>query len=303
MADILIKSSGYIFVIILGYTLKKINFFGKDEYRTLVKILMKVTLPAVIVSSFSTAKVDFSLIYVTLVCLVCGLFYLFAGYILSRGKDKETQNLFMINFPGYNIGNFSLPFVQGFLGEIGVVATCMFDVGNAVLVTGFSYSVATAVTSTGEKRSFKETLKIMLFSGPLLAYLIMIVVVAFNIKLPSVIVSTATIIGSSNSFLSMFIIGLMFDIKFRKEYFLNSAIIVCTRVFFAGIFSYLAFKFLPTSLEVKKTVAILVFSPLTSLAPIFTEMAGGKKEVSGFIGAVSIIASIISILIMMNLLQ
>ena len=303
MVDILIKSSGYIFIIILGYTLKKIKFFGADEYRTLIKILMKITLPAVIVSSFSTAKVDFSLIYVTLVCLVIGLFYLFVGYILSRGKDKETQNLFMINFPGYNIGNFSLPFVQGFLGEIGVVATCMFDVGNAMVVTGFTYSVATAVTSTGEKRNLKETLKIMLCSGPLLAYLIMIVVVALNIKLPKVIISTATVIGNSNSFLSMFIIGLMFDIKFKKEYFLNSAIIISTRVFFAVIFSYLVSKFLPTSLEVKKTVAILVFSPLTSLGPIFTEMAGGKKEVSSFIGAMSIIISIISILIMMNLLH
>ncbi|MGF6906940.1 AEC family transporter [Fusobacterium sp. PH5-44] len=299
---ILIKSFGYIFIIALGYTLKKIKLFGEDEYRTLVKILMKITLPAIIVASFSSAEVDFSLIYVTLVCVAVTLTYLFFGYILTRGKDKETQNLYMINFPGYNIGNFSLPFVAGFLGKTGIVATCMFDVGNALIVTGFSYAIATGVTNTGEKRSLKETLLIMLTSGPLLAYLIMVVLVSFKIKLPDFIVTTATTIGGANTFLSMFIIGLMFDIKFKKEYLLNSTIIISIRVAFAVIFAYLVYKFLPTSIEVRKAVVILVFSPLTSLAPIFTEKAGGKKEISSFIGAMSIIISIISILLLIKIL-
>lgn len=301
-SSILIKSLGYVFIIVLGYFMKKIKFFGEDEYRTLIKILMKITLPAIIVASFSTAEVDFSLIYVTLVCLGITLFYLFLVYLLSRGKDKETQNLYMINFPGYNIGNFSLPFVSGFLGVPGIVATCMFDVGNALIVTGFSYVVATSITNTGERRSLKETLFIMLTSGPLLAYLIMVALVSLNIKLPSIVITTASTIGGANTFLSMFIIGLMFDIKFKKEYFLNSTIIISIRVVFSIIFAYLIYKFLPTSIEVRKAVTILVFSPLTTLAPIFTEKAGGKKEVSSFIGAMSIIVSIVSILSIMKFL-
>ena len=50
----------------------------------------------------------------------------------------------MINFSGYNIGCFTLPFIQSFIGPAGVVATCLFDAGNSVMCTGATYSIAKA---------------------------------------------------------------------------------------------------------------------------------------------------------------
>lgn len=56
----------------------------------------------------------------------------------------------IINFSGYNIGCFTLPFIQSFIGPAGVVATCLFDAGNSVMCTGATYSIAKAAAGGKE---------------------------------------------------------------------------------------------------------------------------------------------------------
>ena len=63
----------------------------------------------------------------------------------------------MLNFSGYNIGAFTLPFIQNFLGSFGVIAICMFDVGNSISCTGGSYALTTmAINDSNEKNSERQ---------------------------------------------------------------------------------------------------------------------------------------------------
>ena len=55
----------------------------------------------------------------------------------------------MLNSCGYNIGNFTLPFIQSFLGPVGVITTSLFDTGNACICLGDAYSVASMVKDGG----------------------------------------------------------------------------------------------------------------------------------------------------------
>ena len=62
------------------------------------------------------------------------------------------QSIFYVfNLAGYNIGCFTLPFAQSFLGPFAVVATCMFDVGNSIMCTGGTYALTSGLVHTGEK--------------------------------------------------------------------------------------------------------------------------------------------------------
>lgn len=49
--------------------------------------------------------------------------------ISTFGQSAEHRALYVLCVPGFNIGNFTLPFVQSFLGPAGVIATSIFDVG------------------------------------------------------------------------------------------------------------------------------------------------------------------------------
>ena len=61
------------------------------------------------------------------------------------------QDFYVFNLAGYNIGCFTLPFAQSFLGPFAVVATCMFDVGNSIMCTGGTYALTSGLVHTGEK--------------------------------------------------------------------------------------------------------------------------------------------------------
>ena len=64
----------------------------------------------------------------------------------------------MLNLPGYNIGTFALPFTQSFLGPVGVLTTSIFDLGNAIICFGASFSIARAVKEGG-RADFRRILK------------------------------------------------------------------------------------------------------------------------------------------------
>ena len=53
MLDIIVRAGCFVAIIILGYFLKKVGVFKEQDFSVLSKVVMKITLPAAIVSSFS----------------------------------------------------------------------------------------------------------------------------------------------------------------------------------------------------------------------------------------------------------
>ena len=74
-----------------------------------------------------------------------GVIYIVLAWLINKKAGKEAQAFAMLNSCGYNIGNFTLPFVQSFLGPVGVITTSLFDTGNACICLGGAYSVASMV--------------------------------------------------------------------------------------------------------------------------------------------------------------
>lgn len=44
MGEVLLKASAYVFVIALGYGLKKAGFFKPDDYKLIMKIALNITM-------------------------------------------------------------------------------------------------------------------------------------------------------------------------------------------------------------------------------------------------------------------
>ena len=51
MTAILMKAGCFIAIILLGYMLRRIGVFQKEDFHVLSKLVLKVTLPAALVSS------------------------------------------------------------------------------------------------------------------------------------------------------------------------------------------------------------------------------------------------------------
>ena len=62
MQEILVRAGCFVAVILLGYMLRRIGFFKAEDFKVLSKIVLKITLPAAIVYSFSGKEIDPSML-------------------------------------------------------------------------------------------------------------------------------------------------------------------------------------------------------------------------------------------------
>lgn len=293
MADILIKAGAFVAIIVLGYVLRRVGFFKEEDFHVLAKIVLKITMPMAIVSNFAGAVVEPSLLTLSLLGLGGGILMICLALILTLGKSGEERAFHILNMSGYNIGNFSMPFAQGFLGPVGVVATSLFDAGNAIICLGGSYSLA-AMSAEGKKKfSVMPVVKTLFKSVPFDIYLFMTVLSLLHLNIPSPILSFADIVGNANAFMAMLMVGVGFRLSGDKSQIGKIVKIISVRYVTAIILSLGFFYLLPFGLEYRQALAILVFSPIASAAPAFTAEMKGDFGLASAVNSVSIVVSIV----------
>ena len=295
METVLLKAFGLVFIIALAYFLKKVGFFKAEDANLTSKIMFNLTLPAAVITSFAHYQNDHSLFLLCFVGFGCGGVLLIVGWIISRRKSDEERIFYMLNLPGYNIGCFTMPFVQSFIGQFGVVATCMFDMGNSIICTGGSYAATCAVINNGEKTTVKSILKKLFSSIPFDVYLLLMVTALLGFSIPDGIVQVTSTIGSANSLMAMLTIGLMFELKPNRQHTKKVVLSLLIRYGFAVVTALICYHCLPFSLEVRQVLVIISFAPIPALAPVFTAKCGGDTEIAGLVNSISILISIVAI--------
>lgn len=298
MLDVLTRAGCFIAIILLGFFLKKIGLFKDSDFSVLSAIVLKITLPAVIITNFANKELDPSMFIFSLLSILFGGVYILMGFLLNFKRTKEQKAFEILNFPGYNIGCFALPFVQSFLGPAGMIATFLFDIGNGFICLGGAFSIASMVKD-GSKFSLKRVVRTLLKSIPFMLYLIMPILCLARIPISGVITSFSEIVGSANAFLSMLMIGVGFKLAADKTQIGSIVRVLCVRYGFAVIFALICYFLLPFSLEVRKALMLLVFSPFGAAIPAFT---GEMKSDVGLSSAISSIAIICSIIFMVLIL-
>ena len=295
MAEILMKAGSFIAIIILGYVLRRRGFFKEEDFYVLSRIVLKITLPAAIVTNFTGIDMKPSMLLMSLLGLGGGIILTGMAFLISAGKNGEEKAFNIINLTGYNIGNFTMPFAQSFLGPLGVVATSLFDSGNALVCLGGTYSVA--VMAKGEKGKFSimPIIKTLLSSVPFDAYLLMTVLSLLHLSLPAPMVSFTGIIANGNAFMAMLMLGVGFKMTLDKSR-MGKIIQILSIRYSVSIALAAAFYFLlPFELEYRQALAILALSPIASAAPAFTGDLDGDIGLASAVNSISIVISIVLI--------
>lgn len=294
MAAVLTKAGCFVAIIFLGWALRRIGFFKEGDFQVLSKIVLRITLPASIVYSFSGKQIDPSMLLLSVFGFSLGIVYIGIGYLISVGKGKEQKAFSILNISGYNIGNFTMPFAQSFLGPAGVVTTSLFDTGNAFICLGVSYSVA-AMVQRGEKFSIVKILRDLAKSVPFVTYIIMALLALLHVRLPSQAIEFAALLGNANAPMAMLMLGVGFKISGDSSQ-IHSIVKILTVRYAIAIVVFLCCFFLPpAALETRQTLALLAFSPIASAAPAFTSELGGDAGLSSAINSLSIIISLVCI--------
>lgn len=298
MYDILMRAGCFVAIILLGYFLKKLGLFKDSDFSVLSNIVLKITLPAAIITNFANKELDPSLFTLTFLAILFGSIYIAMGFLLNVRNSKEQRAFEILNFPGYNIGCFALPFVQSFLGPTGVIATCLFDIGNGFICLGGAFSIA-SIVKNGQKFSLMRIVRTLLKSIPFLLYIIMPILCLTHVKIPVFVTSLAGIIANANAFVAMFMLGIGFNLTANKTQIGKIIRAISVRFGVAALLAAFSYFILPFDAEVRKVLVLLVFSPVGSAVPAFTGEMGSDVGLSSAINSVSIICSVICMVVLL----
>ena len=300
MENVLLQSCILIIIMVLGYIVKKAGLFGKGDYRILNRLVMYFTLPCVIITNFTKFEWENTLFFLPLLGIGINIAMQICACIFCRKKGDTEKIFYMLNLPGFSMGTFALPFIQNSLGTEGVVAACMFDAGGTIMPSGGSYVCTSAILKEREgKVNAAFVIKRLFSSPPFLTYLVMVPLKVFDIFLPSVFVTFAGKISDANTFLCMMMIGMMFEMKFKKEQLKDVAKLLTTRVVFSALVAVIILSCSFGTESLRKALAVVLFSPIAALSLVFTDKIEGDTELAGFANSFSIVLSMIIMTVLM----
>lgn len=301
MTDILTRAGAFVAIILLGYLLKRAGLFHEEDYSVLSRLLMKVTFPCAIVTSFAGRRIEPAMLSLALLAIACGFAYMLIAVLINFRSSREQSAFDILNLPGYNIGNFTMPFIQSFLGPGGIIATGIFDMGNAVICLGGAFGIASTVKS-GARFSVKRIFTALCRSVPFLTYILMLLLNLLNVSLPGTVTECVGIIGSANPFLAMFVIGVGFKLGGKTGQAGKILRLLALRYGAAVVIALVFWFVLPFSLEVRQALVILAFSPIGSAVPPFTAELKGDVGLSSAVNSVSILISIAINVVLLNVM-
>lgn len=297
MLVVLSKAIAFVLIILIGYICKRRGVFAPTDYQLISKIVLNITLPCAVISSFAHFQLDLSLLVAVALGLSGNCVMILIALMLTRRETLAAKIFYIFSLAGYNIGCFTLPFAQAFLTPFAVVALCMFDVGNSIMCTGMTYALTASCIgyADGHKDRFsmKSIAEKLLHSAPFVVYISMLILSLVGVQFPKSVYTFTDIVGAANPFLSMLMIGMMFEIKldkqamgYVKELF---SVRYLTSLACAGAFIYFA----PFKQEVNYVIALAFMAPCTIIGPIFVEKLGGNVQLASLFNSMTIITSVI----------
>ena len=293
MIQVILKALSFIFIMFLGYSLKKTHVLREEDHRVVSTIYINVALPCAIIMSFQNFTLDASLFFFLLLPFLSNLLMIFVAWFTGKKHGNETIAYQITNFPNYNIGSFTLPFLQSFMSPTAVVAACLYDTPNAFFTLGGRYTLACRFMPGSPKFTFLGFFKRIMSSVTIKVYTVLLILTFLNIRLPQFVFTLIQPAASANAFLSMFMLGLYLDFNFDKETIKKVALAISSRIAVGGSLSLLIWFFLPLPIELKQTCALCLLAPFGSMNPVYTEKLGSDYKTSALTNSMAIVTSMI----------
>ena len=279
MLEVITWAVIYMLTMFLGYFLKRMGVFRTEDKRILSNIIFYVTLPAMLISSFSGAVVDFWFLMALFLGILGNVLMVIAASIFSRRKEPEVQALYIINCAGFNVGNLAMPFLSNFF-PAGVPYLCMFDTGDSFISLGTTYAIACMRLGRKSGSKFRSILTSLIQSVPFDVYLIMTALSLLQIELPEPIVQAADFMGRGNGFLAMLMVGISLEINLERKDVGEVLQMLFLRYACGAVFSFCIFTLLPAPLVMRQVLALAVFAAVPNVALIYTTRLGVPMEIA-----------------------
>ena len=303
-----------IFMIAIGYILRKKDWFHDSFSENVSKVITNIALPASIYVAVSR-----NLTLETLVSMSDRLIYTFAsfiiGYIIAVFMVKifkirpGRRGIFINAFVNANTIFIGMPLNIELFGEQSLPYYLMYYITNTVSIwTLGAFFVSNDTLDIDNKKKGVNWKKI--FSPPLIGFIVALLLLAFNIKMPKMINSTMQYIGNIVTPVSLMYIGIVLaDARLRNIRFDKDTILALVGRFVLSPVVMVVLLMIGMSLGGNltpldtKTYVIQSAAPVFAVLPILANEADGDVKYATNVVTTSTILFALVIPILMMFLK
>lgn len=298
LVPLLFKAIALVAIIGVGLAIKALGWAHVSDFTLLSHLVLRVTMPAALITFFDTFTIGPSLLVISLLALVINVVQQGLGLWLARRRPRNDQAFAVINSGSYNIGAFAMPYIAGFLGPGPVLYTSMFDIGNSVGSAGIGYGWGMTLAQEGRVGPLGFLAKVAR-SHLFWLYLALAGFRLAGLHVPSGVLTFTSTVGAANPFLAMLMIGVGLEIKLDRSKYRAAARYLAVRYACSVAFAVAVWTLLPMNHDVRMVMVLLLFAPMAAMVSGFTASAGLDVQTSAFMTSVTIIVAIVAMPVLM----
>ncbi len=291
-------------IILVGVYSSRKKIITEELNKGLTDILIKIALPFMIISSFMF-KYDDTIKYNVLKTFYYSLgAYIImaaASYILLLPVKHSKKTVLHFANIFVNTGYVGFPVLNSIFGSEGVIYGSIFNMFFVIFV--WTYGVI-LYKGNLEKGYFKREIINLLLNPSIIAVVVGIIIMAFNIEITGALLLSIKSIGNITGAISMLIIGVILsNVKIKphlKDWIVYYGIAI--KLIIIPVIIYLISLLLNDSSKAVYSVIIMTAMPASAMTSIFAESFNKEKEFAAIIVSATTLISLITVPILIKLI-
>ncbi len=286
-------------IMLIGFIAKKQGIFNSSVNKKLSELLLKVTSPLLVISSFQvefTQDILKNVLIVFTFAMSAHIVSILLGQILFRRCDTESCKIMKFSAVYSNCGYMGFPLLASLFGNIGVLF-------GSVYVAAFNIFLWTngVMIFNDSKKPDRHTIKKVLLNPGIISVVIGILLFVFSLKLPAPVASAVEMVGSMTSPLSMLIVGATIaDCELKKLFKgWNIYYISAVRLILIPLLAFAILRLAGLQDMLLKVCVLVVAMPVATTTAIFAELYDSDAIFASRTVVLSTLLSIITIPLLM----
>lgn len=290
--EILTSVISVFLIILVGVYGSKRKIISEECKKGLTNILLEITLPLMVIVSFnfSFGEDGINNIIKAFICsFIAFIIAIVVSYIFLIPVKGDKKKVMQFANVFSNCGFVGFPVIESIFGAEGVVYTSIFN----MFFTIFLWTYGVVLFSS---KNAKIEVKKVLLNPSIIAVIIGLCMMIFDVKLPSALYNSLNIVGSMTTPLSMIIIGcILAKVDFKSIFKEWRILYSCfTKLLIIPGFMLLVSFLIRDNGIVIKTIILLQAMPAAATTSIFAEKFQVQEEFSAILVFVTTLISVVT---------
>lgn len=286
----------------VGYGANKLNVLPNESNKYLVDMMMKITCPAMVITSIMATELtpDTLSKTVQMLLLAAGFFVLstalawvFCVKILGITADKDA-GIYVACMATVNNGFMGFPITQALFGSDILFLMVLFQ----TMLTIYLYSAAVVLVNYGTEKTGDLKLILKSLANPCtVCAVISIILLVLGIQLPEVIFNSLDSLGSATVPVSMLVVGIQLGGSNLKKVLGNKMIFITSFVKMLAfpMITFLIVNWLPIATDLKIALTFGASFPTAVVMVAISSMENKNSVLAAEIIAFTTLMSVVTL--------